>query len=112
MSFSPMELLTRGGIARPLFTVFFAAALKGSVILLLAWGLTRALRHASASIRHLIWTAGLAGVLVMPLLPLITPRLEIALPKMDTPAARAAAPSVRSESPATFAPASTAPSGI
>jgi beta-lactamase regulating signal transducer with metallopeptidase domain len=112
MSFSPVDLLARGEIARPLFTVFFIAALKGSLLLLLAWGLTRALRQASASIRHLIWTAGLAGVLVMPLLALVTPRLEVSLPTIDAAAPpRAPAPVVRS-APAASTLAPSVPSGV
>jgi beta-lactamase regulating signal transducer with metallopeptidase domain len=80
MSFSPLVLLARAEIARPLFSVVLEAAVKGTLVLLVAWALTRVLRHASASIRHLIWTAGLVGVLLMPLLTAVTPRFEIALP--------------------------------
>ena len=61
MSFSPLDILARADIARPVFPVVLEATVKGTVVLVVAWGLTRLLRHASASIRHLIWTAGLAA---------------------------------------------------
>lgn len=90
MSFSPLDVLAGAEVARPVFSLFLEAALKGTVVLVAAWALTRALRHASASVRHLIWTAGLAGVLIMPLLTIVTPRLEIAVPTIvarETPPA-------------------------
>jgi beta-lactamase regulating signal transducer with metallopeptidase domain len=111
MSVSPLDLFARAEIARPLFSVFLEAALKGTVVLAAAWALTRALRHASASIRHFIWTAGLAGVLIMPLLATLTPRLEIALPVLaagDAPGAVASASRV--ETPAASPSAIVAPS--
>ena len=84
MSFSPLDILARADIARSVFSVVLEATLKGTIVLVVAWGLARVLRQASASIRHLIWTAGLAGVLIMPLLTVVTPRLEVSLPKIAT----------------------------
>lgn len=81
MSFSPLELLAREEIARPLFSALAEAALKGTLLLLGAWALARLTRRGSASIRHLIWTAGLASVLVLPVMTAVIPRLEIAWPR-------------------------------
>ncbi len=57
---------------------------KATVLLLLAWGLVRLMRKASASARHQIWTAALVGVLLLPL-------LSLALPSWHVPALSAGA---------------------
>jgi beta-lactamase regulating signal transducer with metallopeptidase domain/endonuclease YncB( thermonuclease family) len=53
------------------------AALKGSVLLLLAWAATRLLRRASAAARHLVWSAALAGVVLLPVLGAVVPRWRV-----------------------------------
>jgi TonB family protein len=45
-----------------------ALALKATVVLAAAWGISVALRRSSAAVRHFVWTAGLAAVLLLPLL--------------------------------------------
>lgn len=53
-------------------------ALKAFLVLLLALGINRlALRRASASLRHLVWTLALAAVLLLPALTPLTPRWSI-----------------------------------
>jgi beta-lactamase regulating signal transducer with metallopeptidase domain len=47
--------------------------LKGTVLLLGVAGLAAVLRHASASLRHLLWSAGIVTVLVLPVLSLTVP---------------------------------------
>lgn len=57
---------------------FAAWLLKATALLLLAWGMTSALRRASAGTRHLVWLATLAGVLLLPAVSFWTPlRLAI-----------------------------------
>ena len=53
------------------------AAVKGSLLLALTGLLSLALRKASASLRHLLWVLGLAGVLVLPLLHAALPSWQI-----------------------------------
>ncbi len=112
MSFSPPELLARAEIARPLFSIFVEAALKGTVVLLVAWALARALRHTSASIRHLIWTAGLAGVLIIPLLTIVMPRVEIALPELGVAESPRVVPAANGDEARTVTPSAVVASNV
>ena len=48
-------------------------ALKSTLILAAAFGLTRLLGRASASLRHLLWISAIVGILALPLLSTITP---------------------------------------
>jgi hypothetical protein len=50
-------------------------ALKSTLILATALGLTQLLRRASASTRHLIWVTATLAVLALPLLLRVTPAL-------------------------------------
>ena len=43
-------------------------ALKSTVVLACAWMITMMLRRRSAAVRHLVWTAASAAVLILPLL--------------------------------------------
>lgn len=52
-------------------------ALRASVLLLAALLAARLLRHASAATRHLIWTAAVAGVLLLPLLSVVVPTWDV-----------------------------------
>ena len=54
-----------------------AFALRGTVILLGAWGATRLLRRASAATRHAVWTSAIAAVLVLPLLSATIPSWNV-----------------------------------
>jgi beta-lactamase regulating signal transducer with metallopeptidase domain len=54
-----------------------AFALRGTVILLGAWGATRLLRRASAATRHAVWTSAIAAVLVLPLLSATIPAWNV-----------------------------------
>jgi beta-lactamase regulating signal transducer with metallopeptidase domain len=57
--------------------MWMAAALKGSVLMAVAWMLTRALRRGSAALRHAIWTSALAGTLVLPMLTGLVPSIGV-----------------------------------
>ena len=50
---------------------------KGTLLLLAAWGLCLMLCRASAAVRHLVWTAALGGALLLPLLSLSLPRWNV-----------------------------------
>ncbi|MEM7049518.1 MAG: HEAT repeat domain-containing protein [Acidobacteriota bacterium] len=51
--------------------------LKATLLLLLAWVLSLALRRASAAARHRLWTTALVAVLTLPLLSLVLPSWEL-----------------------------------
>jgi hypothetical protein len=53
--------------------VWLDALLKSFVVLAFAGGLCLAWRRAAAATRHLIWFLGLAGLLLLPLLPFVLP---------------------------------------
>jgi TonB family protein len=58
---------------------------KTSVILLVAVGLSMALRRSSASLRHAVWIASLAGAVLLPIAAALVPQLEwSALPQTAT----------------------------
>ncbi len=62
-------------------------AIKGSVILVVAVGLSLAFRRASASLRHLVWSLALVAVLALPMLAPFAPRWSApGLPEIATPA--------------------------
>jgi beta-lactamase regulating signal transducer with metallopeptidase domain len=54
-------------------------SIKGSVLLLAALVACRALRHASAAVRHLVWAAALAGMLLIPAVAAIVPDWHVAV---------------------------------
>ena len=51
----------------------FACAIKATVLLTLTCFATAALRRKSAALRHHVWTAGILGSLILPLLALLPP---------------------------------------
>ncbi|HEY4313098.1 MAG TPA: efflux RND transporter periplasmic adaptor subunit [Pirellulales bacterium] len=63
----------------------FHVTCRATVVLLLAALVTRALRRSSAALRHLIWSAAIVGILVMPCLVGIAP-LRFHLPEALAPA--------------------------
>ncbi len=63
------------------------AAIKSAAVLALTATIALLLRRSSAARRHLVWTAGLCALLLLPLLTLLMPRWQIRLTE-PTPAAR------------------------
>src|SRR5580704_14214480 len=66
-----------------------ACALKGTLVLMAAGGLSVALRRAAAAARHLVWTVAFAALLLLPLLSLAIPRWTVTVRQSPV---RAAAP--------------------
>ncbi|MFL5561687.1 MAG: M56 family metallopeptidase [Gemmatimonadaceae bacterium] len=56
------------------------AAIKVAVLLALACVVARALWHSSAALRHLVWSAAIAGALVLPILALSLPAVHVPIP--------------------------------
>ena len=73
-----------GPVISKLLGVFAGASLKGSILSLVAWALTRAFRNAPASLRHLVWASALGGMLVIPILGAVVPSVGVPLlPRLD-----------------------------
>ncbi len=74
-------------------------ALKAGLLLALAWIATRFMRRSPAALRHSVWTAAIAGAMILPLLALALPKLRAPIPGAaaveDLAARIAATPSQR-----------------
>src|SRR5688572_6937694 len=64
----------------PIFELLQAIAVKGGVLLIATIATALILRRQSAAIRHLVWTAGLAATLIVPLGSAVLPSWNLALP--------------------------------
>jgi HEAT repeat protein/beta-lactamase regulating signal transducer with metallopeptidase domain len=71
---------------------------KATLVLAMAALAAIALRRASASTRHLVWTLGMLGALVAPVLSASLPRWELPIVRLQPTAA--AAPAFRGQTPA------------
>lgn len=89
------------GVARLLVD----GTLRGSLLLLIAAGASLALRRSSAAMRHVVWTAGIAGLLLVAPLSGLLPAWPVAVPgrlapfaetvrRTDQPAEVSAPPSI------------------
>jgi len=57
--------------------VILDVSIKGAAVLLVAYGLTWALRNGSAAFRHLVWSMAVLGVLVLPAIRAIAPEWRV-----------------------------------
>jgi TonB family protein len=64
------------------FPLLVAAAWKSTAVLALAWLAAILARRRSAASRHLVWTAALAAVIVLPFLSISLPPLPVAAPSI------------------------------
>ena len=77
---------------------------KGTVLLLAVFLVAAALRRASAGLRHLVWSAGLGAVLLLPVVSLVLP-WRVSVLRVPAPAAApAVAAPAPGSSPATLPP--------
>jgi beta-lactamase regulating signal transducer with metallopeptidase domain len=87
----------------------FAFAVRATVLLVGAWLATKVFHRASAATRHLIWTAAVAGVLVLPVLSYVVPAWNVPVlsltVKVDAPHETASVPTVASQNEAAVAEA-------
>ncbi len=65
-------------------TVVLDAIVKASLILAATGLIATVLRRASAAARHMIWTLGLMGALIVPALAMALPRWEVPLVRLST----------------------------
>src|SRR5262245_35849565 len=88
-------------------SVLIAGFAKGALLLACSGLVVFVLRRASAAVRHLIWTIGLAGVLLMPALNGLLPDWFVRLPiksfGRSTPAPDAVRVVITPESPSNAA---------
>jgi HEAT repeat protein/beta-lactamase regulating signal transducer with metallopeptidase domain len=73
-------------------TVVLDAIVKASLILAATGLIAAVLRRASAAARHMIWTLGLMGALIVPALAMALPRWEVPLVRLSTETVDAALP--------------------
>jgi TonB family protein len=86
--------------------------IKATVLLLAAYALNLALRHSSASSRHLVWAAALAGLLVLPVLSMIVPAWQAPLPASPETGLLSGAAGITIEPAAPHPPDSRRPSAL
>jgi len=53
--------------------VLLDVAVKGLLLMCLAWGMTGMMRRSSSASRHLVWLCSIAGLLVLPVLSALLP---------------------------------------
>src|SRR5262245_19450432 len=70
---------------------------KGTLLMLVAWHVTAALRRAPAAHRHLLWTTALAGLFALPVLVPLVPGVRVLPMSWRVTAAPAAAPAHESK---------------
>jgi beta-lactamase regulating signal transducer with metallopeptidase domain/HEAT repeat protein len=74
----------------PTLALLIETAVKGTALLAIAWLVALAMRRSSAAARHLVWSAALGALLVLPVLAASLPAwrvLPLAMPSSQDPAA-------------------------
>ena len=72
--------------------VVIGLLIRALLLLAVAWLAVTLLRRQSASLRALVWTAALAGILVLPGMASVAPTLDVPVWRAEAPAAIAPAP--------------------
>ena len=72
-------------------------SVKATIVLLVAWLVTRAMARCSAAARHLVWTLAIVAALLLPLLQVAAPRWN--LPLLAAPAVTPAPLAVSAAAP-------------
>src|SRR5207237_4274974 len=68
--------------------VLLLAAIRGSILLVMAWVATIVLRSKSAALRHSIWNFAIASQLALPIVALIMPQRPVSFGKLGDRAVR------------------------
>lgn len=99
MTMSPIfEAASLARIADVWQLTTIAVLLKGTILLCAAGLAAVALRRSSAATRHMVWSAGVLALLILPILSVSLPALEVKLPRWGTTEPQA------TEQPATTTP--------
>jgi len=72
--------------------VVIGLLIRALLLLAVAWLAVTVLRRRSASLRALVWTAALAGILVLPAMASVAPTLDVPVWRAEAPAPFAPAP--------------------
>ncbi len=73
-----LQILTNPGAA-DVFDFMAGAALKGALLIITTSVITRLWRRSSAAARHCLWVAILVGVLLLPIIGLLTPAWQMSV---------------------------------
>lgn len=84
-------------LCRDMLDIGLDSAIKGVVLLMAAWGLSRMLRSQAASVRHLLWLAAMMGLVLLPVFSAGLPAWRLAM-LPQSPRLQAAASVVSVES--------------
>jgi len=82
LAFAGLPIVARAGV-----DLLAQGTLKGSATVLIAAAGALALRRSSSAIRHLVWTAGIVGLLIVVPLSILLPAWQVALPEALAPLA-------------------------
>src|SRR5688572_20485826 len=72
---------------------------RASLVLALAWVLTMAMRRASASARHFLWTCAIAAAALVPVTALAVPEWRVSAPSALTALVSRIAPAIETPDP-------------
>jgi beta-lactamase regulating signal transducer with metallopeptidase domain len=91
-------------VSTDLMPLFLGFCLRASLVLALAWALTIAMRRASASARHFLWTCAIAAAALVPVTALAVPDWRVPAPAALTALASRLAPGAGTPASQSVAP--------